>query len=298
MHIQAPKIDTSSLSGYSHFAKASCATTIASRCSIPLMLARSVGTLALHLGTPSETVYYDVQRFGLSSNAYGPDVANQAVREIAAKKFPDSVSKLITIAETRSARYFHGAVSKIFSNAGPEQVALKAMLHDIASINDFTLCDEERYFVAKQGQKFGVMIIREAPYQVMSEDQGCSVKQGDLDTLDIALNNSLYIDGLAADKGSKLGRLLLEKAQALSRVEDKSGVSLAADERDLTSSIYHPQTKIMTRRSDHSVYRHSIVEPYSVASYYEKRGFEYTGQAFVDEVTQQVGPIYFKPNSP
>lgn len=141
---------------------------------------------------------------------------------------------------------------------------------------DFKELEEDyRYFVATneldgEDERFGLMSVKTPP-----EVQGPAP-----DAKNPEIDSSLWVEGLVADAGSGLGALLLNTVEEIARQEQKLAVAMAAYE-------YDPKD------------RGEEGAPYSIAGYYEKKGYHYTGEAYeeVDDESQSsyFYPIYSKP---
>lgn len=126
------------------------------------------------------------------------------------------------------------------------------------------------YFVATNDKpgaeaRYGLMSVKALPPQV--SDPG-RAKEGDADHA----KGTLWVEGVVADPGSKLGAVLLDYAEQVARSRGQN-LSLAAMEETFGD------------------------KPYSMAGYYQKRGMEYSGDALVEtaeEGRKVFHPIYYK----
>jgi hypothetical protein len=129
------------------------------------------------------------------------------------------------------------------------------------------------YYVAWNEQegdaaRYGLMSLKEVPPPAQDDQPDDGVIAG-----------SLWVEGLVADAGGGLGGQLLTQAEAVAQQIGKGAVSLAAYEYDMDD--------------DGGV---AIQNPYSVAGYYEHKGYRFSGEGYVevDGDRQYYYPIYVK----
>lgn len=142
--------------------------------------------------------------------------------------------------------------------------ATSAMLYDFAEFHG-----TYRYRVATNeaegaAERFAIMSLKAPP----------TIQAGEPPGLNPNVDDSLWVEGVVADAGSRLGGVLLTRAEDMAVAEGKSAVALAAYEA-----------------ADDGVY--------SVAGYYQdRRGYRYSGEGY-EEVDSEGGephfyPIYYK----
>ncbi len=141
--------------------------------------------------------------------------------------------------------------------------AAENMLFDFDEYNS-----NYRYLVATNeaegnAERFAIMSLGNAP----------AVQPGEPGGVNLAIDNSLWVEGLAADPGAGLGGALLMRAEEMADDEGWSGVALAAYEFDPENG-----------------------DPaFSVAGYYgDRKGYTYTGEGY-EEVDEEGDESYFYP---
>jgi hypothetical protein len=132
------------------------------------------------------------------------------------------------------------------------------------------LGNDYSYFVAKNGRgenaRYGVMVLGAPPF---------GQAQADRNEMESGIHRSLWVEALIADPRSGLGARLLETAEKLGAEGGWPAISLSAYEDEATE----PDSPA-----------------YSIAGYYEKRNFTYSGQANVEKESgeEYYYPIYMK----
>lgn len=160
------------------------------------------------------------------------------------------------------------------------------------------------YFVAqkdidgKGDLKFGLMALSPPPKiqdiklnenlleqdetELTEETKKAKALAKQLSGIDQLIDNSIWVEALVADQDSGLGGKLLQHAALYAAEHGKTGVSLAAYEFDKAPDQQN---------------KYKIIDPYSVASYYENKDFTYTASGYIEEDNGKslYYPIYFLP---
>jgi hypothetical protein len=170
-----------------------------------------------------------------------------------------------------------------------EGEAAANMLYDFEEMKE-----DHSYFTASnnEGSQHGIMSIKEPPQKTENsqeldfsewrENESRINYEEVFNKADSKIDNSVWVEGLVADQSSGLGGKLLEDAEKKARDDSKAATALAAYEFD-------PKDRDLT------------ASPYSVAGYYEKKGYSYSGQAkeeVDDEGNSHFYPIYYKDSAP
>ena len=178
----------------------------------------------------------------------------------------DSPVQMVKISPILNSDTLKEVVKKMRERAEKESgtAALQNMLYNFESMNE-----DYSYFLATnelkgEEERFGLMSIGNVP-ALKPGEQGINPN----------LESSIWVDGLVAEKNSKLGAHLIKHAELLA-IKSEKGIALAAYE-------YDPRDQDSKEKS------------YTIAPYYElKRGYQYSGEAYeeVDDDKSYYYPIY------